>query len=60
MVQYLMASHTRFRQSFSTNKCDRHLTLSYEPVSISNNLTFFSHNHQNARPTNHRANPAKK
>ena len=23
------------------NKCDRHLTLSYEPVSIYNNLTFF-------------------
>ena len=36
-----MTSHTRFRQSFSKNKCDRHLTLSYEPVSISNNLTFF-------------------
>ena len=36
-----MASHTHFRQSFSKNRCDRHLTLSYEPASISNNLTFF-------------------
>ena len=36
-----MASHTHFRQYFNTNKCDRQLTLSYEPVSISNNLTFF-------------------
>ena len=36
-----MASHAHFSQSFSKNKCDRHLTLSYEPVSISNNLKFF-------------------
>ena len=43
MVQYLMASHTHFRQYFSKNKCDRHLTLSNAPVSISNNRSPFFH-----------------
>ena len=35
----------------SPNKCDRQLTTTlYDPVSISNNPTFYSHNHQ-AVPT---------